>query len=303
MATPIQNKDITYLTTMKTKVVADWYVEATTPTELAESVAFAKSHEIPYILIGGGSNTVIVTPRVEALVIKNRDSRLEVVGETDESVEVKVSGGYMMPRLVSECIERGWSGLEYHRGLPGSVGGAIYMNSKWTHPVAYVGDVLISATLLTPAGEVKTADRAYFEFAYDYSHLHKTHEIVLDVTFRFQKEDVAVVRQRADEALAHRTQTQPKATHTCGCFFQNITDEEAEAIGVSTKSAGNLIDKVGMKGVQYGSFMVSTQHANFILDEKGSGDPKDLLKLVQEIKKRVHDAYGITLREEVVVIV
>lgn len=302
MVTPIQDKDITYLTTMKTRVVADWYVEAATPTELAESVAFAREKNIPYILVGGGSNTVIVTPRVAALVIKNRDMRLEVLGQTDKTVDVKVSGGYMMPRLVSECVARGWSGLEYHRGLPGSVGGAIYMNSKWTHPVAYVGDPLIAATLLTLPGETKVVDREYFHFAYDYSVLHDTHEVILDVTFRFEKEDPAVLQQRANDAQAHRDRTQPKGTHTCGCFFQNITDEEAARINVDTKSAGNLIDRVGMKGVRYGSFVVSPAHANFILDEEGSGDPEDLLKLVDEIKKRVHQTYGITLREEVVVI-
>jgi UDP-N-acetylmuramate dehydrogenase len=302
MADPIQDHDITYLTTMKTRVVAAWYAEAENEQDLIDAVLFAQKKHLPYVILGGGSNTVIVTPRLEAVVIKNRSQLLEVVTETDAYVDVRVSSGYAMPRLVKTCIERGWEGLEYHKGLPGTVGGAVYMNSKWTNPLCYVGDVVHTARLLMENGDLKTVDRAYFDFAYDYSVLHKTHEILLDVVFRLGKTDSAVLEQRAAQALAHRDQTQPKSTHTCGCMFQNITPEQAAQIGVTTQSAGNLIDLSGMKGKQRGSFVVSTQHANFIIDEQGSGNPADLLQLIQDVKNAVRTKFGIDLKEEVAVI-
>ncbi len=302
MIQPIAHKDITVLTTMKTMVIADWFVEATTPEEIQEAIAFAREKELPYLLLGGGSNTVIVKSPLHAVVIKNRFQSMEVVADTDDTVDVKVGSGTILSQLIRFCTEHGYSGLEFHRGLPGSVGGAIYMNSKWTKPTCYVGDPVVAATLLTPSGEVKTVDRDYFQFAYDYSILHETKEILLDVTFRLKKDDPAAIEQRSKDALDHRAATQPKGTHTCGCMFQNISQAEADQIGAPSLSAGRLIDLAGMKGQRVGSFVVSDQHANFILDDEGQGKPEDLLELIARVKEAVRQSSGLTLREEVVVI-
>ena len=302
MITPIEHKDITFLTTMKTEVVAQWYVDVVSADQIKEAIQFAKDKQLPYLLLGGGSNTVILKSPLKAVVIKNRHQSMEVVAEDEKTADVKVGSGTVLSQLIRFCTEHGYSGLEYHRGLPGTVGGAIYMNSKWTNPTSYVGDSVISATLLAPDGTEKTVDRAYFQFAYDYSILHETKEIVLDVTFRLQKDDPAVIAQRSIDALAHREATQPKGTHTCGCMFQNISQEEADRIGAPSLSAGRLIDLAGMKGARVGSFVVSDQHANFILDDEGQGKPEDLLALIAKVKEAVQKSSGLTLREEVVVI-
>lgn len=302
MIQPIAHKDITVLTTMKTMVVADWFVEVTSPQEIQEAIAFAKKKKLPHLLLGGGSNTVIVKSPLQAVVIKNRFQSMEVVADAGDTVDVKVGSGTILSQLIRFCTEHGYSGLEYHRGLPGSVGGAIYMNSKWTKPTCYVGDPVVEATLLTAEGRIKTVDRDYFRFAYDYSILHESKEILLDVTFRLKKDDPAAIEQRSKDALDHRAATQPKGTHTCGCMFQNISQEEADQIGAPSLSAGRLIDLAGMKGQRVGSFVVSDQHANFILDDEGQGKPEDLLELIARVKDAVKTSSGLTLREEVVVI-
>lgn len=302
MIQPIAQKDITVLTTMKTMVIADWFVEAHNPEEIQEALAFAKEKQLPHIFLGGGSNTVIVKSPLHAVVIKNRFQSMEVIADTNDTVDVKVGSGTVLSQLIRFCTEHGYSGLEYHRGLPGTVGGAIYMNSKWTKPTCYVGDPVIAATLLTSEGDIKTVDRDYFQFAYDYSILHETQEILLDVTFRLKKDDPTAIQERSSEALAHREATQPKGTHTCGCMFQNISQEEADQIGAPSLSAGRLIDLAGMKGQRVGSFVVSDQHANFILDDEGQGKPEDLLALIARVKEAVQKSSGLTLREEVVVI-
>ena len=286
--------------TLRMRTVAEEFVMVMTREELIEAVTYAREKGIPFFVIGGGSNIALAKKELQGLVIKNLSMRTEVVAETDDTVDLRVSSGYPVTKLINECSEKGYSGLEYHLGLPGTVGGALYMNSKWTHPVCYFGDPLVSATLITPEGQIKEVDRDYFDFAYDHSTIQKTKEIVLDAVFRLKKTDPAEVAKHARDAQEYRKKTQPHGVASSGCFFQNITKEEMERIGVPTQSAGNLIDKSGLKGVKLGGFVVSAEHANFVINT-GDGKPDDLVKLLALMKEKVKEKFGITLREEVVV--
>jgi UDP-N-acetylmuramate dehydrogenase len=205
-----------------------------------------------------------------------------------------------MSLVVRETVQEGLSGFEYHMGLPGTLGGAIYMNSKWTKNLSYAGDNLISAQITDREGNERTVDRDYFEFAYDYSILQKTGEIFLEGIFRLHKEDPAILDERAKGAQAYRKETQPFGVATGGCFFQNISDAEKEKLNLPTKSAGYLVDKSGLKGFQIGAFQVSTKHANFIINT-GNGTPEDLHKMLNHIKKTVKEKYGVDLKEEVII--
>ena len=187
--------------------------------------------------------------------------------------------------------ERGFEGLDYHFGLPGTVGGAIYMNSKWTKPLSYYGDNLVSANLVDNRGQVKTVKKSYFKFAYDFSILQKTKELLLDAVFKLKKSKPEIVKQHADFAMDYRKKTQPFGVFTSGCFFKNIDGQ----------SAGRLIDQAGLKGKRIGGFQVSEKHANFIIND-GSGKPEDLKKLLQLIKTKVKEKFGIKLEEEVIII-
>lgn len=286
--------------TLRMRTVAEEFVVVMTRDELMEAISYAKEKGIPFFVIGGGSNIALARQELQGLVIKNLYMKTEIVTETEASVDLRVSSGYPVTKLINECAEKGYSGLEYHLGLPGTVGGALYMNSKWTNPVCYFGDPLVSATLITPEGQIKEVDRDYFEFAYDYSTIQKTKEIVLDAVFRLKKVAPAEVAQHAKDAQEYRKKTQPHGVASSGCFFQNITKEEMEKIGVPTQSAGNLIDKSGLKGLRLGGFVVSADHANFVINT-GEGKPDDLVKLLALMKEKVKEKFGITLREEVVV--
>ncbi|MBI1862817.1 FAD-binding protein, partial [Candidatus Microgenomates bacterium] len=161
------NKDLTYLTTMKTKCVAEYFVEVESEAELLEAIKYATDHDLKLLMLGGGSNTIILKDRVEGLVVKNRYVKKEIVRTAVAFVDVKVSSGYVVARFVSEMVAAGYEGVEYHLGLPGSVGGALYMNSKWTRPESYFGDSLIFATIADRNGVVRRVDHDYFHFAYD----------------------------------------------------------------------------------------------------------------------------------------
>ena len=251
-------------------------------------------------MLGGGSNAVFNRSQITGLVVKNSYSSITAVSASDSTVDIEVGSGTNMAVLVQKLTELGLSGLEYHKGLPGTVGGAVFMNSKWLHPECYVGDQVVSATLIDDEGKEKKVKKDYFAFNYDFSILQKTHELVVSVIFRLQKKDSELVAQRADESLEYRKKTQPFGVATCGCFFRNISVEEQKAHNLPTKSAGYLIDKSGLKGTQMGSFQVSTVHANFIINTgKGEAKPEDLAQLVSKIKSTVMDRFGIILKEEV----
>lgn len=299
----LKDKSLFSYLTLRTNTIAEFFFEAHTKEDLINAVKTAQKLGISLTMMGGGSNIASTKSKIPGLVIKNNYAKLELLKDEKDHVEILVSSGYAITLLVNKTIEKGWGGFEHHEGLPGSMGGAIYMNSKWTHPWSYVSDPLISANLLDASGGLKTVNRDYFCFAYDYSILQKTHEIFIDGVFRLEKKDPAILKQQSHESMLYRRQTQPFGEATCGCFFRNISKEDQERLNLSTASSGYLIDQVGMKNKGVGTFVVSPVHANFIINTgKMEGNTADLVQLVQEIKSKVSQKFGIELIEEVVII-
>ena len=297
----MENKDISYFLTIRTKTFAQYYFAAESREDIINAVAISKQLQIPYFILGGGSNLAILKDTMPGLVIHNRYIKKEVQSENGEYVYVLFSSGYPMSLVVKETIEMGLSGFEYHLGLPGTIGGAMYMNSKWTKPLAYCGDVLYNANILDRNGQVRQVIQEYFEFSYDYSILQKTGEIFLDGVFKLKKEEKKLLQAHAQSALQYRKETQPFGVATGGCFFQNISEEAKAKANLPTTSAGYLIDQAGLKGTTIGSFTVSDKHANFIINN-GEGKPEDLKALLSLIKKTINDKYGVELEEEVRII-
>ena len=296
-----KNIDLYPFLTLKTHVVADEFIDAKSRFDIVDAKKLATSTKRPFFIFGGGSNLAVVSARIEGIVVRNDYKKLAILEEDDRSVTILVSGGYPVGLLIAKSIEAGWSGFELHQGLPGTVGGALYMNSKWTKPPTYFGDDLIYAYIIKQNGRIVRVSRAYFEFAYDYSHLQKTKEIVLEAAFRLKKVARKIIADRALEAVNYRKKTQPFGISSSGCFFQNISEKEKEVLHLPTTSAGYLIDKSGLKGFSVGNFFVSPVHANFIVN-KGNGKSADLVKLLGIIKKRVLENYRVDLKEEVIII-
>ncbi len=294
----LKNADISPLTTLKMPASAEYFVRVESDEDWKKMGTLISQLDIPLTVLGGGSNIAIITNQVKGLVIKNATMYTRIIKETDTCVDIEVSSGYPMGKLVKEMGEAGWQGFEYHLGLPGTLGGAIVMNSKWMKPVSFVSDTLTSASILTREGHIKTVGREYFAFSYGFSNLQKTGEILISAVFHLAKEDPEILKQRSQEALNYRKQTQPFGVHTAGCFFKNISDNEKESHNLQSKSAGFLIDQVGMKGVREGGFTVSDIHANFIIND-GTGTREELQTLLAKIKGRVYDKWGLELKEEV----
>jgi len=294
-----KNKNLKPYNTLKTEAFASYFFEAKEKEDLVNIKKYSLFFQLPLLIIGGGSNLVFIRKKIDKLVVKNSYVSLEKLLEDKNYVYVKASSGLPMAFLVNESIKNGWSGLEYHYGLPGTVGGAIYMNSKWTNPLSYVGDYLEKAVLIDNQGCLKEVDRYYFQFAYDYSILQKTQEILVEVVFKLKKEKKELVKKRAQEALIYRKKTQPFGVFSSGCFFQNISEKERLEKKLPTTSSGYLIDKAGLKNFSVGDFYISPIHANFIIN-KGNGKASDLKKLLKIVKKKVKEKFGVKLKEEVI---
>ena len=266
-------------------------MEARTREDLIEGKNFALKNKLPLFILAGGSNLAIIKDKIKGLVIKNSYKELKIIKETEKDILLSVSSGYPVSLLVSETVSKGYEGFEYHKGLPGTVGGAVYMNSKWTKPTSYFGDSLVAGYLIDYRGKIKKVEKDYFKFGYDYSILQKTGEIVLEAVFKLTKTNPKILLERARSAFEYRKKTQPMGMATSGCFFRNVNG----------KSVGQMIDKAGLKGFGIGDFYVSPIHANFIIN-RGHGKSEDLLKLVRMIKEKVKNKFGVELKEEVIII-
>lgn len=298
-------------TTFKIGGPAKYYIDVQSKEELIKAINLAKKLKTPFLILGGGSNIIVSDKGFDGLIIKNNCRKFEVMRmsgkirnrklDVDKAL-VYAESGVIMNQLVRFTIDNGLSGLEYQLGLPGTIGGAIYMNSNFPKKQAYVGDFLSSAELLTKEGDIKEVDKAYFNFSYDKSILQETGEVILSAIFELKPIEKKVLWERGMEALNYRTETQPKGS-SAGCTFRNISIAEALRVPTPEKitSAGYLIDKAGLKGKKIGGAMISDMHANFILNG-GNAKSEDVVNLIQLAKDEVFKKFGVHLTLEVKII-
>lgn len=311
-------------TTFKIGGPAQYYIEVEKLDNLVKAVVAARKLGLPTFVFGGGSNVIIADHGMKGLVIKNNCRRFEIAslaGKVKNSAKggpapaspagrsgwhidvdkalVYAESGVIINQLVRFTIDQGLGGLEYQLGLPGTIGGALYMNSNFPRKGVYVGDCVYKARLLTKDSQVKEVDQGYFHFGYDKSILQETGEFALSVIFKLEKADKKGLWERGMEALSYRNETQPKGA-SAGCTFRNISVVEAISIPTPDRitSAGYLVDKAGLKGKRIGDAMISDVHANFILN-MGNARAEDVVDLVNLMKDEVYKKFGVHLALEV----
>ena len=241
----------------------------------------AQKAEIPVWLIGRGSNLLIPDEGLPGITLVT--SSLKAIQWGDYSVQVEA--GYSLARLAQEAGDRGWSGLEFARGIPGSVGGAVMMNAG-----AHGGEMsqLIShVTALWTDGTVKELERTELEFAYRFCSL-RDHAWLLETKLEFSPGDPEQIKHQMKENLAKRAANQPLEKPNAGSVFRNPLGD----------SAGRLIEAAGWKGKRIGDAEVSGKHANFIVN-MGQAKSKDVLALMEGIQRDIQLKFGITLQTEV----
>lgn len=299
-------------TTLRVGGGAQYFFAAQNQDELYKAYQAALAAKIPFTVLGGGTNVLISDVGLPGLVVRNEARGIKIVKKLGmvkkgaieaQQVLVEVESGTLINQLVRFTCDEGMEGLERHLGLPGTVGGALYMNSKWTKPTAYVGDALYRAKIIDRSGQVKIVDQKYFDFAYDQSILQKTHEVVLSAIFLLKTEEPKNLWEKAQNSLEYRKNTQPMGVASAGCTFRNIPQSDAFRLATPnhTTSAGFLVDQVGLKDFQIGNAKFSDKHANFILN-LGSAKAADVKGLVDEAKKRVQEKFSVVINPEIVLL-
>lgn len=307
-----QNESLSRYTTLRIGGPAEFFFVAQTTEDVIQAVKTAIEEKIPYYVLGGGSNVVISDKGLKGLVIRNESRSIKVVkrvgsiknGKMEiQHALVEADTGVLINQLVRFTCDEGLGGLERHLGLPGTVGGALYMNSKWTKPPTYVGDVLYSSKILDREGKVKNVDKSYFDFAYDQSVLQRNNETVLTAIFLLTAEKKNELWERANASMEYRRNTQPMGVATAGCTFRNIPLSHAMRLATpnNTTSAGYLVDQVGLKNFQKGKAKFSDKHANFILN-LGGATAADVKGLIDEAKERVWERFRVQIDPEIVLL-
>jgi UDP-N-acetylmuramate dehydrogenase len=280
------------LTTFKVGGPADWLIDVHRGDVLTQVLAIARAAGVPVTVLGGGSNVLVSDAGVRGIVVRFRGADVSSIGPS----LVRAEAGLTINGLVRWTVNRGIAGLEAWAGTPGTVGGAVYGNA---HFKGRSIDELIDAVRLVGAdGVVRSVPHREMEFAYDYSRLHRTREIVVSADFRVSTGDPTALRATARDSLAFRKRTQPLESPSAGCIFQNPDPLRERVPDGIPASAGALVDRAGLKGAREGAARVSTTHANFIVNE-GGATARDIRRLIDRCKTEVLARFGVSLREEI----
>jgi UDP-N-acetylmuramate dehydrogenase len=280
-------------TTFHVGGAADWLVDLRTVEELQAALSLAAHAGVPVTVLGGGSNVLVADEGVRGLVVRLR--LMDLADSADGTV--RAGAGVTINGLVRWMVGRGLEGLEAWAGTPGTVGGAIYGNAHWAGE--NIGDRVARVMLASSEGMLQVVNQAEMGFAYDTSRVQRTREIVVWAEFVVSPGEVATLRARARESLAYRKRTQPLASPSAGCIFQNPDPRRDTVPAGVPPSAGALIDRAGLKGRHCGGAMISTDHANFVVND-GRATARDIRTLIETARAAVHERFGILLRDEVV---
>jgi len=297
-------------TTLKVGGRAEWLLEPTHPDQFVAAWNAAREHGLAPRVLGGGANLIVPDGVVPGAVLTtDRMARAfrpdpDGAGEgqefapvlptltlraADEEPRLVVWAGYSLLALVRVTRDLGWSGFEGLAGVPGHLGGGVAMNAggRW----GAMWDVVESVRVLESDGRVRQRARAECEPRYRDGNLGGA--LVLGAVLRFRPAQRAAVKERVAEYLRQKGAAQPLTERSCGCVFKNPDPERSGG-----RSAGQLIEAAGAKGSARGDAVVSEKHANFIVN-RGRARARDVLDLIEDVRARVADRFGLRLENEV----
>jgi len=299
MATPVRPIDVLYAklgdkvkenvslapyTSARIGGPADVFITADTAPELGRIVKLLWKNEIPFTLLGGGSNVLVSDKGVRGVVVLNRAKGVKF--HIGDQPTVTVESGVVFSNLANRCASKGFAGLEWAATVPGTIGGAVYGNAG-----AFGGDVsgdLISTELLTENGKVMFTV-AEMGYGYRTSVLKRVElkAIVLSAEFALKNSTKEEVTVKIQQFSAHRKATQPPGA-SMGSMFKNPTGDYA----------GKLIEAAGLKGTRIGNAEISPLHGNFFINHANT-KAEDIRALIQLVQKTVKEKQGIDLELEV----
>ncbi|PHD68375.1 UDP-N-acetylenolpyruvoylglucosamine reductase [Bacillus toyonensis] len=281
------NEPLARYTTMKIGGPADILIVPKHVAGIEKILQLVKKYKIKWTVIGRGSNLLVSDKGIEGVVIRLGEGldHLEV-----EKHRVRVGGGYPLIKLSTLLSRQGLAGLEFASGIPGSVGGAVYMNAG-AHK-SDISNILSKALILFENGTIEWLTNRGMEFSYRTSVLQtKRPGIVLEAEFQLQVGEREKIVRNMQKNKDYRRETQPWNHPCAGSVFRNPIPY----------FAGDLVEKAGLRGYQIGGAQISEMHGNFIINT-GGASAQDVLNLISLIKHTIKDKFGVEMHTEVEII-
>lgn len=277
------NEPLSKHTTFKIGGPADYLIFPATTAEVADIMIIAKQNEMPVTLLGNGSNILVLDNGIKGLVLKF-GSEMSYIRHVKNTIYV--GAGAMLADVSSYVAEHGLGGFEFAIGIPGSIGGAVFMNAG-----AYSGEMCQVVTAVSGVcrnGGVKRFVGPEIVFGYRHSVFQDNGCVICEVELQLQKQEKPDIKQKMDDYTVKRETKQPLEMPSAGSTFKRPPGH----------FAGTLIEQAGLKGYTVGGAQVSNKHAGFIINA-GGATAKDVLLLIKEVQRRVHGHSGIMLQPEV----
>ena len=279
-----RGKRFAELTSLRVGGAVDWVVSPRTEEQAAALVGELATKGVAWRPLGSGSNVLADDGAHHYVILSLKELKSAPVFEGER---VSISAGYSLPRLCVDAARRGLAGIEGLNGIPGTVGGALWMNAG-----AYGQEIGTVVETVRVARDGRVVGIPGAEVKWNYRHTSfQDGELLLGATLLLHPDDPKEITSRMEKAKDQRMATQPHGARSAGCFFKNAP---ASPIGT-----GKMIDDLGMKGKRRGGAVVSPKHANFIVTEGEDAKAADALALAEEIRGRVKQEHGIDLEYEV----
>jgi len=261
---------------------SEYFIEPETQEQLRDVVLRCRENNVPMYVLGSGANLLVADAGLKGAVIRLAGAEFTRIQFNEAGVSV--GAGVEMGALVLRCVREGRSGLEGLTGIPGSIGGCVWMNAGGAF--GDIGSAVESVTVMNADGEIFQRLRADLAFAYRSSNI--TSRFILGAQFGLTEDDPHRILKQVKQIWIYKKNTQPLAVRNAGCVFKNPRG----------LSAGALIDKAGMKGKRIGGAQVSDKHANFILAHQGA-TAFDVLRLIDMIRDAVAREFNVNLEKEI----
>ena len=270
-------------TTFKIGGEADAFVDAASVEEIKNTSAYCKENGISCMIVGNGSNMLIGDKGFRGVVIHigKAMSGVEIDGET-----VKADAGILMSTLANTVLKAELTGFEALSGIPGTLGGGIYMNAgAYEHDL---GSIIESVTYLDTDGEIRTADKSQLDMTYRHSMFQDSGFVILSCTLKLKKGNYEAIKAAMQDYNKRRSDKQPLSVPSAGSTFKRPEGH----------FAGKLIQDCGLMGYSIGGAQVSEKHAGFIVN-KGNATAEDVLALIRYVQKTVKEKFDVMLEPEV----
>jgi UDP-N-acetylmuramate dehydrogenase len=302
-----ENVALAPFTTFKIGGPAQYFYVAKKEEDLVAAIDWAVANEVPYHVLGGGSNLLVSDEGFAGLVIKNENIDFKLEGN-----KVYAGSGLNLGYFVSQCTENSLTGAEFLIGIPGTVGGAVRGNAgAWGQSI---GDLVTSVKVFAQ-GKIQTLNQHACRFVYRGSLLKEEKYSVLSAIFTLQKGLKEEIEKKVSGYLQQRSSAQQPKEPSAGSIFKNIElknikpDKVRKALDVSESDfqevtkhgklpAGYVVEALGLKGKKIGGAQISEQHGNFIISD-GTATASAVIQLISYIKQQVRDKVGIELEEEI----